>query len=287
MSCVQLRIGYWEVPIVRNFNLMPAAMKKYGIMIFYIFLFGVYSEQSSAESFGKNYKLTIGAGAEVSQKYLGDNEYRILPIPYLSLIFPSGFYIDAIRGIGYSMSLNPRFFVEVRAAYVMGRKDSNQIYGNGSNSLRGMGDIPNSVDAIVTAGYHLTKNGTLSISAQLPVSNRRVGDSYRAQFDYEFSLTPFDTLTASAATTFGSATYNQMQWGVTEIQSLNSGYNKYNADRGFNNFEIGMVWTRQIDRHLSISTSASLATLLGSAKNSPIVKARAGLSIGTLLGYTF
>jgi MipA family protein len=241
----------------------------------------------STLAFADGYDITAGAGIALTPRYLGDNEYHFVPVPLLNVTTPSGIYVDTTRGIGYKLTLPHNFYIDATLNYAIGRKDSNQAFGSGSDTLRGMGDVPNALFATITAGYRFANMGSISLAADTPLSNRSIGDAWRAAFEAPVFMSGSDVLTAKSVVHFGSQKYNQTMWGVNASQSANSGFRQYSPGGGFDTVDFGLTWVHQFDRRWSVSTSGQLTRLVGDAADSPIVKRRVSANVATIVGYTF
>lgn len=241
----------------------------------------------SSAAFADGYDITVGAGIDLAPRYLGSNEYHFLPIPYVNVTAPSGIYVDTTRGVGYKLSLPHNFYVDASLNYAIGRKDSNETFGSGSDTLRGMGDVPNALVSTVTAGYRFMNVGSVSVAADIPLSNRSIGDSWRAAFEVPLMMTASDVVTNKAVVHLGSADYNQTMWGVNASQSAASGFRQYSLGGGFNAIDYSLTWTHIFNQHWSVSTSGTITRLVGDAADSPIVERRVSLNVATIASYKF
>src|SRR5450830_627165 len=85
----------------------------------------VSQSQPQSGSWLQDSKVTIGLGAGVAPRYAGSNEYRMLPVPVLNIVTPSGFFVDSLQGAGYKHDIGDLFFASAGIGYGVGRKDSN------------------------------------------------------------------------------------------------------------------------------------------------------------------
>lgn len=241
----------------------------------------------SSVAFADGYDVTVGAGIDLAPRYLGSNEYYFLPVPLLNVTTPSGVYIGTTSGVGYKLDLPHNFYIDSSLNYAVGRKDTNETFESGSDALRGMGDVPNALVATVTAGYRFASVGSVSVAADVPLSNRSIGDSWRVAFEVPMLVTASDVLTTKTAVHLGSATYNQTQWGVNASQSATSGFRQYSPGGGINAVDLGLTWVHLLNRKWSVTTSGQVTRLVGDAGGSPIVQRRVSLNVATIVGYKF
>ncbi|MEW6340605.1 MAG: MipA/OmpV family protein [Paraburkholderia sp.] len=233
------------------------------------------------------YSVTAGLGAVIAPRYLGSSDYFVLPIPYLDVVTPLGIYIDSGKGIGYKWLLPANFFIDTSINYASGRKDENESWLGGSNYLRGMGDIPGALITTVTAGYRLGERGAVTLAADLPLTNRSRGETYRIGFQYVIVQVGRDSLSTNAEADFGSSKYNQTFFGVDASQSANSGFPQYGVGSGLYAVRAGVTWNHQFNKNWSVSATQQVTNLTGDAANSPIVQRRASLLTDAMVTYTF
>ena len=242
---------------------------------------------AQADSAQGGYSVTAGFGAAIAPRYLGSSDYQVLPVPYLDVVTPEGIYIDSEKGIGYKWLLPSNFFIDTSINYSLGRKDENEAWQSGSNYLKGMGDIPGALITTVTAGYRLGAVGDVTLSADLPLSNRSRGDTYRVGFQYIVLQARRDRLSTSAEADFGSSKYNQTFFGVDASQSASTTFPQYGVGSGLYAVRAGLTWEHQFDKHWLMSATQQITNLTGDAVNSPIVQRRVSLLTDALVGYTF
>jgi len=99
--------------------------------------------------------LTLGGGVGVAPRYSGSDENRVSTALVLDYSMRNGFFASSTRGIGYGNSLGN---VDYSAAlsYRTGRKDHNvdsDTMSDGSDHLRGMGNVKGSALGVVGLGY--------------------------------------------------------------------------------------------------------------------------------------
>ncbi|WP_322081263.1 MipA/OmpV family protein [Burkholderia sp. BCC1972] len=241
----------------------------------------------SSTALAAGYEATIGVGVGIAPRYLGSDQYRAVPIPYLNLKTPVGIYLDTTRGVGYQFDLPHNFYIDGSINYSFGRKDTNESFASGSDVLRGMGNVPNAVVATVTAGYKFMGAGFVSVSGDIPVSNRRIGDSWRTALQVPLIITPTDVLATKVVAHIGSGSYNRTMWGVSQPQSVASGFRQYIPGGGINAVDFGLTWTHMFNRHWSLSTAGQLTRFVGDIGDSPIVMQRVSANVVAIVAYRF
>jgi outer membrane scaffolding protein for murein synthesis (MipA/OmpV family) len=232
-------------------------------------------------------KVTIGLGVGGMARYAGSDEYRAVPVPVLNVVSPSGFFVDSMKGVGYRHDIGDALFASAAIGYDAGRKDSNDGLRSGSDKLKGMGEIKGSVLANLEAGIKLGGSSSFSVGLSQALSNRERGISYHAQLSSTVLKLEKDNVTVSGAAYFGSAKYNQTFFGVTALQSRNSGYAQYKAESGLNALNASVVWTHSFNRTWSVSTMVGATHYVQKAADSPLVLAKTNYSGFTSVNYSF
>ncbi|AMP01460.1 mltA-interacting MipA family protein [Collimonas arenae] len=247
----------------------------------------VTQSQPQSGSWLQDSKVTLGLGAGVASRYAGSNEYRMVPVPVLSIVTPTGFFVDSLQGAGYRRDIGDLFFASAGIGYGGGRKDSNDGLLPGSAKLKGMGEIKGSVLANLDLGIKLGHVATFTIGASQPLSNRERGLSYRAELSGTVLTLAKDQVSVSGSAEFGSAKYNQTFFGVTAEQSRNSGYAAYKADLGLNALTSSIVWTHSFNQSWSVSTMLSATHYMQKAADSPLVLDKTNYGGFTTVNYSF
>ncbi|AIY43329.1 Outer membrane protein V [Collimonas arenae] len=242
---------------------------------------------ASSKSWLQDTQITIGLGAGAMARYAGSDEYRAVPVPVLNIVSPSGFFFDAMQGAGYRYDISDMFFATAAIGYDAGRKDSNDGLQPGSAKLKGMGEIKGSVLANLEGGIKLGRIGALSVSVSQPVTNRDHGLTYKAQLSSTVLDLAKDKVSVSGAAVFGDAKYNQTFFGVTALQSSNSGYRQYTAKSGLNAMTASVVWTHSFNKTWSVSTMLGATHYMQKAADSPLVLAKTNYSGFTTVNYSF
>ena len=247
----------------------------------------VTQSQPQSGSWLQDSKVTIGLGAGVAPRYAGSNEYRMLPVPVLNIVTPSGFFVDSLQGAGYKHDIGDLFFASAGIGYGVGRKDSNDGLLPGSAKLKGMGEIKGSVLANLDLGVKLGHVATFTVGASQPLSNRERGLSYHAELSGTVLTLAKDQVSVSGTAEFGSAKYNQTFFGVTAEQSRNSGYAAYKADSGLNALTSSIVWTHSFNQTWSVSTVLSATHYMQKAADSPLMLDKTNYGAFTTVNYSF
>ena len=154
----------------------------------------------------------VGAGAAYGPKFEGDDERRVVPIPYVDLRWHNRLFASTRDGIGINLYRSTNFTFATSANYMAGRSES------ASENLEGLGDISPSLGVGAFAIY-----GVQDWIFQLGATKGLVGDidGIVAEFDadYVISLADFTQLILGSSLYWADSSYTQQFFGITPAQS--------------------------------------------------------------------
>lgn len=229
---------------------------------------------------------TIGAGAAYVPEYAGADTHRLVPVLVGDYQFGNGAFISTMRGIGYASTFEG---VELSAAlgYRVGRDDARHRNGRqGSDFLKGMGEIDGSATANLNAGMHFGDLG-LGIGTQIALSKRDNGNTYSLHASYPLFKSASDQVELSGGAVYGDAKHGQTYFGVTAAQSLKSGFKATKVGAGFEQVGVNVAWNHVIDKNWSVRSAVGLTTLVGDAADSPIVQKKTTPMLVSTFNYRF
>ncbi|HGC6390434.1 TPA: MipA/OmpV family protein [Cronobacter dublinensis] len=227
--------------------------------------------------------ITLGGGVGVAPRYSGSNENRVTTPMVLDYTMRNGFFVSSTRGIGYGNNVGNLDY-SAALSYRTGRKDEDvdsDAMSDGSDYLRGMGDIKGSALGAFGLGYKLSDWLKLQLQAEVPFSERDNGEALHVGIVSPLYSSSENAVTLSLTGSWGSRDYMQTYYGVTASQSAASGFTRYNASAGFYAYSMNMDWTHNFTRRWSVAAAAGFTQLTGDARNSPIVQ-RKGSPTGSL-----
>ncbi len=223
--------------------------------------------------------LLAGAGAFVTPKYSGDDNYRVLALPFLRASYGDDFYVSIPEGANYEFYKKDGLTLKAKAGIAFPREEDNKsifaISGAPTDELRGLGDLNASVELGGALDYEF---GPLTISAGL---RRGIGGHGSFVGDASVSMTkvfktPGPPIAAilSSNIKLGEASLTQAYYGITPEQSLASGLPEFAAGGGIYSVGVNAITFVPTSRSSAFILYASLRELTGSAANSPLVRQR-------------
>lgn len=233
--------------------------------------------------------LTLGGGVGVAPRYSGSDENRVSTALVLDYSMRNGFFVSSTRGLGYGNSLG-NFDYSAALSYRTGRKDHNvdsDTMSDGSDHLRGMGNVKGSALGVVGLGYKLTNWLSAQLQAEVPFSRRDNGAALHFGIVSPLYHSPKNSVTLGLTSSWGTNDYMQTYYGVSAAQSAASGFTQYHAGSGIYACSLNLDWTHNFTERWSVVADAGYTQLAGDARNSPIVQRKASPTGSLTVTYRF
>ncbi|UIY32357.1 MipA/OmpV family protein (plasmid) [Neorhizobium galegae] len=209
-----------------------------------------------------DWKVTIGVGAVYLPEYEGSDEFEVQPFPLVSAQFGSACISIPVASPSIFFETNG-FRIGVTGGVEMGRKEDDSDY------LRGLGDIDMGG---VIGGIVSYEVGPFGVYAKL---DKTIGGSegltgtFGAKVSHRYERFIFS---ADVSGTWADDKHMESYFGVTSIQSAQSGLAEYEAKAGVKRVDLKGSITYMMTENWSVTGAGGAGFLLGDAKDSPIVK---------------
>ncbi len=233
--------------------------------------------------------LTLGGGVDVTPLYSGSDENRVTTALVLDYSMHNGFFVSTTRGIGYGNSTG-KLDYSTALSYRAGRKDhdvDSDSLSDGSDDLRGMGDVKGSAIGALGLGYKVTDWLHLQLQAEVPFSQRDNGAALHFGIISPLYSSSENTVTMALTSSWGTGNYMQTYYGVSSSQSAASGFSQYDAGSGIYAYSLNMDWTHKFNQDWSVVAATGFTQLAGDARNSPIVQRKASPTGSLKVTYSF
>jgi MipA family protein len=237
------------------------------------------TEALGAKPRPEEWSVTLGAALASVPRYPGADTRRIRLRP-LFLVRYENLFFGPI-GLGWSAINLGGFHAGPILGYEGGRRASEDPH------LTGLGDISQSVTGGAFVRYHV---GSFEISATVRQAFTHSGNGLNglAQLDYRTEIIPHRlVLIAGPKLGFANRQYEQNWFGVTQIQSEQSGLPVFTPGGGVMDVGVHASITYHSTKRILIRAFADLKKLTGDAANSPIVQNRTQTLVGVGAAYHF
>ena len=205
--------------------------------------------------------IVIGIGGLYAPAYQGADDYRFQPLPMVDVKW-GRFFVNFQDGVGANLVESDHVTVGVGLNPVGGyrAKDAPDGIGKLSLGLGGRGFVK-----LRQSGFEATLGATKIITGN---TEGVVAD---ASLAYPIAASDKLTLVPSIGTTWGDRKHNNRYFGVTAAQSVASGLPQYRAGSGLIDAKAELAIVYRLTDRIGVMAMGGVSTLLGDAKDSPIV----------------
>ncbi|MET0858174.1 MAG: MipA/OmpV family protein [Telluria sp.] len=257
--------------------------------------------------------LYIGLGALSVPRYEGASERRVAALPVLQIELSNGVFISGMSAgmhlsgapsmeYGPLVALQPRR-TESGSGDGIGGVDTSSArpgiaiaqpplvptrFAQGSNRLAGMDPIGARLQAGGFFNLYLSARTRLTSSLLYGAGNARKGATLAVGVQrIAADIAPHHSVALSAGVTLANRAYHEAFFGVTEQESVRSGYLAYQPAAGLKDVHAGARWNWALAPAWIVTSSLQASRLAGSANNSPLVTRPTNLTVSTALAYRF
>jgi outer membrane scaffolding protein for murein synthesis (MipA/OmpV family) len=223
----------------------------------------------------------IGLGVATGGRYSGADDTRTRVLPVLGYHWANGWFASTSQGVGYNMSSTPGLQYGPRITVDLGRREHDDP------PLHGLGNVKPSAELGGFVNYRVID--ALSLNASVRAGAGEDHRGLRADFGVAWGteLAPGLRLRVGTGITVTNQAYAQSRYGVSATQAANSGYASYTPKAGVQDVHgsIGLNYT--LAPRVTLSTSLIATSLMGDAKDSPVVRkaSNVGGQVGVAYGF--
>ncbi|GAB1578553.1 MipA/OmpV family protein [Bordetella petrii] len=210
----------------------------------------------------------IGVAAAFLPEYDGAKDYRFLPVPLIN--YESGHFFISPRAGLPATGLKWDLAQDVSAGVFLGMSLGRDA--DDADRLEGLDDIDFHG---VYGAYMEWHPGRFSLGAAYRQAMRSgYGGTLELRASYRVIQTERNIVTVGASTEWASHGDMETWFGITSSQAASSeaGLKPYSASAGFKSAALFANWRYSLDKHWAVVTTVGVNTLLGDARDSPIVE---------------
>jgi outer membrane protein len=217
--------------------------------------------QAQAQSQNQDH-IVLGIGVAATPAYQGSDDTRIIPIPAID-IRKGWFFANLRNGIGVIPITSEHFEIGASAVFVQGYR--------GKDMPEGIDKLSDGVGARlftnIRAGGFVATLGAVKI-----VSGGTKGMVADANLSYPIPVSSRFMLTPTVGTTWANRKYNDRYFGVTLAESLASGLPQFGMGSGFKDVSGMLTATYRLTDRITFSATGGVTSMIGDAKDSPLVE---------------
>lgn len=238
---------------------------------------------------GSGFSVGLGGSVGIRPRYEGSNEYEAYGFPLVlpmfggdNTAFAGRVKFRGIDDVRYRAFDAGGFEIGPLAGYVFGRDEDD------GRLLYGLGDVD---DGIILGGYAGYRLGIVLFDVSYHQIVSGDDDGYFVRFGAEVDtyVAPGVKGVARVGTTFADDNYMTSYFGVSPVQSANSGAGLpvFDADAGIKDFHIGLATVIDLTDRWKLHAGGRYARLLGDAADSPVIETKDQFSAIVGLSYRF
>ena len=230
---------------------------------------GVFDEYgpSAPEAFERDtqarWRFALGAGLAADANFQGSDKYRVHPTLFLFAGY--GPFFIGFGGVGVNFYRAPGLRVGAIVSLGQGRDESKDA------RLAGLGNVDRTVLAGLFA-VHSTRSLLTRVAAYTDVGGEHHGTLARLDAFARFRTGERVGFFAGPGLTWGNSQYNQTFFGVTDEQSVRSGFPAFSAGSGINNLRLTGGTNYRFAPNWRLFGGLTVARLAGDAAASPITE---------------
>jgi outer membrane protein len=226
-----------------------------------------------------HWSAAVGAGLASVPRYQGADTSRLRLVP-LALIRYDNILLGPF-GLGWMAIHRDGFRAGPVLGYEGGRRESADPH------LYGLGDIPSSISGGVFAAYRFAPF-EIAATARQAITHRSNGLNGFVRLEYRVRILPHPwDLRIGTHFDFANAVYEQTRFGVSPIQSEQSGLPVFTPGGGLKDVGLRASLTYISNKHLLLRLFADANRFTGDTADSPIVLKRTQGFFGAGIAYQF
>jgi outer membrane scaffolding protein for murein synthesis (MipA/OmpV family) len=229
-----------------------------------------------------DWRAVLGLGGEYKPLYDGASLTRTQAGPVIAIRYKDLAFASVGEGLGLNLIHGEHYRGGLALCYDLGRYVSDDV-----SHLTGLGDIKRAPAIKAFFSYAVSKSFPMVVRADV---RQIIGGADGAVADIDAYLPlPGSSrrliMFAGPSFTIADHRYLQREFGVTQSQSIASGYPVYDVHAGSDAVGFGFSATAFITPRILLNVDTAVNRLLGSAADSPITQRETQHVVAISLGY--
>ena len=221
----------------------------------------------------------VGLAAIGAYEYLGSDETRNLVLPVVEYEWASGWFAG-INGVGRQWTTGDLQY-GAKLTYDFGREESR------STALRGLGNVDPSAELGGFVRYALGGGVAAKTGVRVGAGVDNKGALWDLGLEFSRPLGTDWRLGGGLTATYATSDYLQSYFGVTPKQALASGYAVYSPSAGLRDVTAKVSLTYLFTPRVALTGVVSHTSLMGDAKDAPMVRRTSAATGLVALTYAF
>jgi MipA family protein len=230
----------------------------------------------------KDLEITIGAGVGVAPDYYGSKKTEFDFVPVIDIVYKNRFFFGT-EGLGIYAVNSEESGLTLGAAIAPSNSRQKRFL---EPRLRGLGTIKTSVQGRVFASYAPIAPVSLSVSFAKDFGGTK---GYQADVGLEAGVPLGEKLLvgANVGLSYWDRKLTQGFFGVTQAQSVRTGFRTFKAKLGFNSYSFGLTSIYKLTDHFNLNLILAGERRLEDSARSPVIERKLDRSAIFAVSYTF
>jgi len=226
-----------------------------------------------------DWRVTVGAGAEMAPIYEGSKRYDATPSAVIDVRYKDIAFLSDGEGLGVNLLRGRTYRAGVAIGYDLGRDHHVQ------HRLTGTGNVGVAPEAKLFAEYFLLPFVyRIDIRRGLGGHDGVIGD---LGMYVPLPLAKNTYLFTGPSITFADTRYMRAYFGISPAQASRSQFSAFDAHGGLDRAGWGATALYQYDKHWWLEAEGAWEYMLGDAGHSPIVEEKSQFVVGANVVYRF
>lgn len=209
-------------------------------------------------------QISLGAAMLVMPEFEGSKKHEFTMAPIIE--YDQGlFFLSTVNGAGLRVINASSFQMGPLVKYRPGRDQDD------SDDLKGMGDVSSGAEAGLFANWQIFEKVGLKAEIMHGMGSAK-GLTADLSLSYNNQLTEDLNFSLGLGGRYADSNYNDEYFGVSERQSLKSGYRVYNPGGGIKHVATQALFSYGLSDSLKLGVFGEYKRLTGPAADSPLVK---------------
>ena len=222
------------------------------------------------EDDGRDWTVTIGAGAVQAPDYEGSDDFQTLPFPFVAVDYRGIAYVRGTElGANVKVPLADAMVLKIgpMARFRRDRPESR------NRDLKGLGDVGTGIEVGGALRMEVSR-GWAQVSLAKDVLDAHKGAVGVVEAGWAFDLAPRLSASVAASSTWADQDYMRTYFSVDALQSARSGLPRFAAGSGLKDAGANLGLQYRLGDHWMVAGSAGYTRLFGDAADAPLVRLR-------------
>lgn len=230
----------------------------------------------------EGWQVDVGVGVIAGPEFLGNESYRVLPIPFIDIRYGENLFFNVPQGLG-GYVVNTR---SGKFGFKLGAALAPNFSGRSAGDIPGLDTIN---PAIEGRGYAEFSYGawSLNLTAAQDVGTGHEGFYSDLELGYSKRIGQRGFGRLSGSVRYADDVYLDSFYRITNADSRATGLDRFNPSSGFESYAVQALYAHAFNRRWRATIIGQARFAVDDARRSPITDTNTAVSFITALTYRF